>query len=389
MKIDDRSSEVLFCGSGSQEAKSECGNDTVDNLHQHAPWEKMPTAGTSNCGVANASSSIEKQVETASNDNHIEKQIETASNDNQTVVKSDEGSGNSLTGGEDRRTDIRAVALKAPWAHKKGSQDFRRRQGESMSNPNCLSVAEHGKIDNKRTKGSKEQLECEMAVDVSHQHQELERPVANLTAPFKSQGLKEIPPWQRRKNDNLGTQPSKYGTDSNCQSEPSVESGGSCSLGQPESSADKADTVDKSDCRTSPVKHRTTSDPFQKPSASALGTVKRRRSSQMSETSDTSSATSASPHSQAGVSPGSSAGGTQHHKDPERDQEVFAKRKEDLVKELEKILEEPAVNKTEEEKQKLKRVKFQIMMASLDMEINSLLVYEKKEKNRYQVSFYF
>ena len=114
--------------------------------------------------------------------------------------------------------------------------------------------------------------------------------------------------------------------------------------------------------------------------------VNRRRSSQMSEAaSDTSSATSSSPRSHVGFSPGSSTSSASHRSDPERDQQIFEKRKKELLAEADKLLNKLKIEKTTEKLRKFEEIKWKIKMVLLDLEINELIIHEKKEGNKHQV----
>ena len=333
-KNDEDGPTILFHGSGSQNTGNrDADNNSMQSLNRNAPWYKSSTNATSESCVTKAQIS-EGQETREDSVSSIEKSESLAASHSLHPSRPKDSS---------RPDGIQAVLLKPPWQ-------------------------------NKETHSKKESV--------------LSQPSPN-----------ELPPWRKRTSQIPDKKPRG--------SPPTHTTSHHSKLEQRRNSVELLTA--ESDNRTPPpvfhqsnrrnsVEHQTTeSDTSEENLKTGLqqmsghtsatkNSANRRRSSQMSEAaSDTSSATSSSPRSHVGFSPGSSTSSASHRPDPERDQQIFEKRKKEYLAEADKLLNKLKIEKTAEDLRKFEEIKWKIKMVLLDIEINELIIHEKKEGNKHQV----
>ena len=384
-KNDEDGPTILFHGSGSQNNGSrDADNNSVQSLNRNAPWYKSSTNATSQSCVTKAQI-CEGQETREDSVSSIEK--------SESLAASRSLQPSCLKEDSSRPDGIQTVLLRPPWQNK--ATHSKKESVLSQPSPNELPPWRKGtsQIRDKKPHGSPPTHTTKLEQSRNNAEQ--------LTA---ESGNRTPPPvfYQSNRRNSVEHQT----TESNI-SEENLKTGLQQMSGRTSSTKSSVNTSphsngvshqSKIDHRRNSVEQLTTGSNkseenlktgLQQMSGHTSATrssVNRRRSSQMSEAaSDTSSATSSSPRSHVGFSPGSSTSSASRRSDPERDQQIFEKRKKELLAEADKLLNKLKIEKTTEELRKFEEIKWKIKMVLLDLEINELIIHEKKEGNKHQV----
>ena len=400
-KDDEDGPTVLFHGSGSQNTGNrDADNNSMYSLNLKAPWYKSSTTTTpiSSCERQETredsiSSAQKSESQTASGSlppcpkedvnmpDGMQRVVSKAPWMNKATNNKNQPSQNQY---QECRSNI--LELQPPLNGAKNSNELSLPQlpdtkplhGNGKDSAPTHTVSHHSKIEQRRN--SAEQLTAASgnrsppshAFGHHSQRVEHQSTKSNVCEETPKTGLQQMSGHTSSTKSSVNRSP------------PSNASSHQSEIGNRRNSVEHVPTgSDKSEDKLKAGPQQRTGQPSVTKSA-----VNRRRSSQMSEAaSDTSSVTSSSPRSHVGISPGSSTSGASHRKDPERDQQIFEKRRDEYMDQLDDLLKQLKIKKTDEEMRQFEETKWKYKMILLDIEINELIIHEKREGNRYQVGF--